>query len=72
MLQHGSNRRAISFGIVSKEGSSLWHLESYSRQYQNNLADLDTYIYNELYFRIANTYGKDYPQLKSLSKTMVY
>ena len=61
-----SNRRAISFRDGGKEARRYDTLRSTVDEYQNNLADLDTYIYNEL-TRIANTYGKDYPRLTEIT-----
>lgn len=61
-----SNRRAISFRDGGKEARRYDTLRATVEEYQNNLADLDTYIYNEL-TRIANTYGKDYPRLTEIT-----
>lgn len=61
-----SNRRAISFRDGGKEARRYDTLRATVDEYQNNLADLDTYIYNEL-TRIANTYGKDYPRLTEIT-----
>ena len=61
-----SNRRAISFRDGGKEARRYDTLRATVNEYQNNLADLDTYIYNEL-TRIANTYGKDYPRLTEIT-----
>ena len=61
-----SNRRAISFRDGGKEARRYDTLSATVDEYQNNLADLDTYIYNEL-TRIANTYGKDYPRLTEIT-----
>ena len=61
-----SNRRAISFRDGGKEARRYDILRATVDEYQNNLADLDTYIYNEL-TRIANTYGKDYPRLTEIT-----
>ena len=61
-----SNRRAISFRDGGKEARRYDTLKATVDEYQNNLADLDTYIYNEL-TRIANTYGKDYPRLTEIT-----
>lgn len=61
-----SNRRAISFRDGGKEARRYDILRATVEEYQNNLADLDTYIYNEL-TRIANTYGKDYPRLTEIT-----
>jgi len=61
-----STRRAISFRDGGKEARRYDTLRATVEEYQNNLADLDTYIYNEL-TRIANTYGKDYPRLTEIT-----
>lgn len=61
-----SNRRAISFRDGGKEARRYDILRATVDEYQNNLADLDTYIYNEL-TRIANTYGNDYPRLTEIT-----
>ena len=61
-----SNRRAISFRDGGKEARRYDTLRATVDEYQNNLNDLDTYIYNEL-TRIANTYGKDYPRLTEIT-----
>lgn len=61
-----SNRRAISFRDGGKEARRYDTLSATVDQYQSNLDDLDTYIYNEL-TRIANTYGKDYPRLTEIT-----
>lgn len=61
-----STRRAISFRDGGKEARRYDTLKATVGEYQNNLADLDTYIYNEL-TRIANTYGKDYPRLTEIT-----
>lgn len=61
-----SNRRAISFRDGGKEARRYDTLKATVDEYQNNLADLDTYIYNEL-TRIAKTYGKDYPRLTEIT-----
>ena len=61
-----SNRRAISFRDGGKEARRYDTLRATADEYQNNLADLDTYIYNEL-TRIANIYGKDYPRLTEIT-----
>ena len=61
-----SNRRAISFRDGGKEARRYDILRATVEEYQNNLADLDTYIYNEL-TRISNTYGKDYPRLTEIT-----
>lgn len=61
-----SNRRAISFRDGGKEARRYDTLKATVEEYQNNLNDLDTYIYNEL-TRIANTYGKDYPRLTEIT-----
>lgn len=61
-----SNRRAISFRDGGKEARRYDTLRATVDEYQNNLADLDTYIYNEL-TRIANTYSKDYPRLTEIT-----
>lgn len=61
-----SNRRAISFRDGGKEARRYDNLLATVEEYQNNLNDLDTYIYNEL-TRIANTYGKDYPRLTEIT-----
>lgn len=61
-----SNRRAISFRDGGKEARRYDTLRATVDEYQDNLADLDTYIYNEL-TRIANTYGKDYPRLTEIT-----
>lgn len=61
-----SNRRAISFRDGGKEARRYDILRATVDEYQNNLADLDTYIYNEL-TRIANTYGKEYQRLTEIT-----
>ena len=61
-----SNRRAISFRDGGKEARRYDTLRATVDEYQNNLADLDTYIYNEL-TRIANTYGNEYPRLTEIT-----
>lgn len=61
-----SNRRAISFRDGGKEARRYDTLRATVDEYQNNLADLNTYIYNEL-TRIAKTYGKDYPRLTEIT-----
>lgn len=61
-----SNRRAISFRDGGKEARRYDTLKATVDEYQNNLSDLDTYIYNEL-TRIAKTYGKDYPRLTEIT-----
>lgn len=61
-----SNRRAISFRDGGKEARRYDTLRATVDEYQNNLADLDTYIYNEL-TRIANTYGKEYQRLTEIT-----
>lgn len=61
-----SRRRAVSFRDGGKEAKRYDTLLATVSQYEENLADLDTYIYNEL-TRIADTYGKDYPRLTEIT-----